>query len=112
MQPGFQLKLYMHENTKHEGILLYQWLIEKGKKMNLHGGTVFRAITGFGRDSIIYEEHFFESASNLPLEAVFILDEEQCERFLSEIRKENLNILFVKIPLEYGYSASSRDLDR
>lgn len=103
MQAGFQLKFYMHENTKHNDILLYEWLIEKAKKMEIHGGSVFRAITGFGRDSIVYEEHFFESASNLPIETVFILNGEQCDSFFSELKKENLNILFVKIPMEYGY---------
>ena len=57
---GYQLKFYIHENRKHRGILLYEWLIEKAKEMGIHGGSVFRAIAGFGRHGIIHEEHFFE----------------------------------------------------
>ncbi|CUI16835.1 conserved hypothetical protein [Candidatus Protochlamydia naegleriophila] len=99
---GYQLKFYMHENRKHRGILLYEWLIEKAKEMGIHGGSVFRAIAGFGRHGIIHEEHFFELASNIPVETVFILTEEECSNFISILKSEKLNIFFVKIPVEFG----------
>jgi len=99
---GFQLKFYMQENRKHHGILLYEWLIEKAKEMKIHGGSVFRAIAGFGRHGIIHEEHFFENSSNISLETTFILTEEECSNFISMLKNENLNIFFVKIPVEFG----------
>lgn len=99
---GFQLKFYMHENRKHKGILLYEWLMEKAKEMEIQGGSVFRAIAGFGRHRVIHEEHFFELASNTPVETIFILSSEECDRLIEIIEKEKLNIFFVKIPVEYG----------
>lgn len=99
---GFQLKFYVHENRKHKGILLYEWIIEKAKEMGIHGGSVFRSIAGFGRHGIIHEEHFFELASNVPVEIVFILNNEECNNILGILKKEKLNIFFVKIPVEYG----------
>ena len=99
---GFQVKLYMHENSKHKGILLYEWLLEKAKEMHIHGGSVFRAIAGFGRHATIHEEHFFELASNTPLEVVFVLAKEECDLFMSMLENEHLNIFFVKVPVEFG----------
>ncbi|WP_068466388.1 DUF190 domain-containing protein [Candidatus Protochlamydia phocaeensis] len=98
---GFQLKFYTQEHTKHGRILLYEWLLEKAKEMGIHGGSVFRAIAGFGRHGIIHEEHFFELASNVPVEIVFILSKEECDNFLSLLSKEKLNIFFIKIPVDY-----------
>ncbi len=99
---GFQLKFYMHENRTHKGILLYEWLIEKAKELEIHGGSVFRAIAGFGRHGVIHEEHFFELAANVPVETVFILSYEECDRFMEILKNEKLNIFFVKVPVEYG----------
>lgn len=100
---GYQLKFYFHENQKHGGILLYEWLINKGKEIGIHGGSVFRAIAGFGRDGIIREEYFFELASNVSIEVVFILLEDKCADFLAFLEQEKLNIFFVKIPVEFGW---------
>lgn len=100
---GFQLKFYLRENQKHEGILLYEWLIEKAQKMGVHGGTVFRAIAGFGRKGVFHEEHFFELGANLPVETIFILNEEECNAFLGMLKRENLDLFFVKVPVEYGF---------
>lgn len=99
---GFQLKFYMHENRKHKGIILYEWLIEKAKSMGIHGGSVFRAIAGFGRHGIIHEEHFFELASDIPVEVVFILSQNECDHFITMLKEEKLNIFYVKIAVEYG----------
>jgi len=106
---GFQLKFYMHENRKHHGILLYEWLIEKAKEMGIHGGSVFRAIAGFGRHGIIHEEHFFELAANVPVEAIFILTEDECNNFISMLKSEKLNIFFMKIPIEFGILNGDRE---
>lgn len=99
---GFQLKFYMQENRKHRGILLYEWLIEKAKEMGIHGGSVFRAVAGFGRHGLIHEEHFFELAANVPVETIFILTEEECDNFFILLKNENLSIFFVKVPVEFG----------
>jgi PII-like signaling protein len=92
----------MHENRKHKGIILYEWLIEKAKSMGIHGGSVFRAIAGFGRHGIIHEEHFFELASDIPVEVVFILSQNECDYFITMLKEEKLNIFYVKIAVEYG----------
>ncbi len=100
---GVQLKFYVHEHTQRDDILLYEWLIEKAKEVGVQGGSVFRAIEGFGRDGIVYEERFFELASNVPVEVVFISDEVKGEQLLELLKQEGLKLFYVKIPVEYGF---------
>lgn len=99
---GFYLKFYMYENRKHHGKLLYEWLLEKAKEIGIHGGSVFRAIAGFGRHGILHEEHFFDLASNVPVEAIFIVNDEEYKKIIDMIKDEKLNIMYVKSPVEYG----------
>jgi len=99
---GMYLKFYVHEHRRHHGILLYEWLLERAKKMGLHGGSAFRAIAGFGRHGILHEDHFFELAGNLPVEVVFMVSEEEAAQFLELIKQEKIRLVYVLMPAEYG----------
>lgn len=99
---GIHIKFYMHENRKHNGILLYEWLLEKAQELGIHGGSVFRAVAGYGRHGVIHEEHFFELAANVPVEAAFIVSPEECQRLMQAVQRENLDIFYVKTLVEYG----------
>ncbi len=50
----------------------------------------------------MHEEHFFELASDVPMELVFILSLQESEQFLHLLRKETLDLIYVKTPIEYG----------
>ena len=43
------LTFYVSEKQHLGGMPLYEWLLEEAKAMGVHGGSVFRAIAGFGR---------------------------------------------------------------
>lgn len=60
---GVCLRFFTYELHKHEGMLMYEWLLEYAKNQGLQGGSVFRAIAGYGKHGLIHEEHFFELAS-------------------------------------------------
>ena len=99
---GTYLKFYVHEHRRHHGILLYEWLLERAKKLGIHGGSAFRAIAGFGRHGILHEDHFFELAGNLPVEVVFVVGEEEAARLLDLVRQEKIRVFYVLMPAEYG----------
>lgn len=99
---GICLKLYTYEFQKHQGILLHEWLLEFARKSGLHGGSAFRAVAGFGRHGVMHEEHFYELASNVPVEVVFLITDEEAERFLGLLKNEKINFFYAKIPAEYG----------
>jgi PII-like signaling protein len=99
---GTYLKFYVHEHRRHHGILLYEWLLERAKKLGIHGGSAFRAIAGFGRHGILHEDHFFELAGNLPVEVVFVVGEEEAARLLDLVRQEKIRVFYVLMPAEFG----------
>lgn len=102
---GICLKLFVSESRLHNGILLYEWLLEQAREMGVLGGTAFRAIAGFGRHGRLHEEAFFELAGELPVEIEFLLNEKQAERLLDLLKSENLRLFYVKHSAEYGVSA-------
>ena len=108
---GIYLKFFVHENRNHHHTLVYEWLLEQAKKMGIHGGSVFRAIAGFGRHGVFHEDHFFELAGNLPVEVVFMVSEAEAEQLLSMLRKEKLTLFYVKMPVEYGVLGMEEGLD-
>ena len=99
---GVYLRFYVHENRKHHGMLVYEWLLETARKSGIHGGSAFRAIAGFGRHGVLHEQHFFELAGDLTVEVEFLLSEEQAEMLLGVLRREGVQIFYAKVPAEFG----------
>ena len=99
---GTYLRFYMHENRKHRGVLLYEWLLETAKKAGIHGGSAFRAIAGFGSHGVLHEQHFFELAGDLTVEVEFLLAEEQANALLELLRREQVRLFFARTPAEFG----------
>lgn len=99
---GSLLRFYVHESRKHRHILLYDWLLEEAREMGIHGGTVFRAIAGFGRHGVVHEEHFFELAGDLAVQIDFAVSDDDAQRLLDRIAAEGIGIFYVRAPIEYG----------
>jgi PII-like signaling protein len=99
---GTYLRFYVHENRKHHGMLVYEWLLETAKKAGIHGGSAFRAIAGYGRHGVLHEQHFFELAGDLTVKVEFLLSEEQAEMLLGVLRHEQLHVVYAKVPAEFG----------
>lgn len=99
---GTYLKFYVHEHRRHHGILLYEWLLERAKKLGIHGGSAFRAIAGFGQQGVLHEDHFFELAGNLPVEVAFMVSDEEAVQFLELIRQQKIHVFYMKMAAEYG----------
>ena len=99
---GVELVFFSYELHKHKGKLMHEWLLEFAKKHDVPGGCVFRGIAGYGRHGILHEEHFFELASNVPIEIVFLLSEEGAKALLALLDKEGIELFYSKSAIEYG----------
>jgi PII-like signaling protein len=99
---GVYLRFYVHENRKHHGVLLYEWLLEAAKKAGIHGGSAFRAIAGYGRHGVLHEQHFFELAGDLTVEVEFLLTEEQAATLLGMLQREKVSLFYAKAPAQFG----------
>lgn len=102
---GTYLRFYVSENHKHHGVLVYEWLLERAKKLGIHGGSAFRAMAGYGRHGVLHEDHFFELQGDLPVEVVFVVSDEEAERFLALIDAEQLSLFCAKSPVEFTVTA-------
>jgi PII-like signaling protein len=96
------LRFYVTERQKHDGKLVYEWLLERAKALGVPGGTALRAIAGFGRHGVLHEEAFFELAGDLPIEIEFITDDAQANALLALLAAENLSLYYIRMSVEAG----------
>lgn len=99
---GLFLRFYLHENQRHHGILLWDWLLEKANKLGIRGGSAFRAMAGFGRHHVLHMDRFFELAGSLTVEVEFIVTDEESQRLLELIEKEGVRVFYARIPAHFG----------
>lgn len=104
---SYFLKFYVAENRRHHHRLAYEWLLEEAQRLGLHGGSAFRGLAGFGRHGRLHAEHFFELAGDLPVEVSFVLTEEEADGFLEHIAAEGLNLFYLRVPVECGYTGGA-----
>jgi len=102
LQQGVHLTFYCHLRARHDGMLLSEWLLEQAKRHGLGGGSVFRAIAGFGRHGVLHEEQFFELADDLPIKIEFLLREEQAEMLLQLVREANVDATYARHPASFA----------
>jgi uncharacterized protein len=99
---GTYLRFYVHENVRHKHSLLYEWLLQHAKGMGVYGGSVFRAVEGFGRHGVLHSAHFFELAGEMTMEVEFILTHELADRLLESLSHEDLSLVYARLPAEFG----------
>jgi PII-like signaling protein len=99
---GVCLRFYVQEDKKIHHVLVYEWLLEQARRLGLHGGSVFKAMAGFGRHGLL-EDHFFELSGRLPVVVEFIAAEEEADRFLSFIQAEEATLFYLRMPVEFGW---------
>ncbi|TCO81232.1 hypothetical protein EV699_10973 [Plasticicumulans lactativorans] len=99
---GVCLSLYMAENRRHHGRLLYEWLLGEAQRLGIEGGGVFRAIEGYSRRHGLRAAHFFELAGDNPVCVAFYLSADEESRLRARLAEEDLNLFFARWPVEFG----------
>jgi PII-like signaling protein len=98
---GSFLRFYVHEDHRHHGHLVWEWLLEQANSLGVRGGSAFRAMAGFGRHHMLHEARFFELAG-LTVEVEFIVTEEEANKLLELLRKEKIRLFYAHIPARFG----------
>lgn len=99
---GALLRFYIHENQRHQGRLLWEWLLEQANKYGIRGGSAFRAMAGFGRDHVLHESTFFELAGTLTVEVEFIVTEAESQQLLDMVQREKIRVFYSHTPARFG----------
>lgn len=102
---GHFLKLYVAPNTKHHGKLLYEWVLEEAKALGIPGGSVVRAVAGYGRHGTLHEDHFFELAGDQPTLVEFFAEESAISLLLARLQAEKISLFYVRFPASAGMTA-------
>jgi len=95
-EKGRLLKIFIGESDRHEGVPLYQWIVQKARQEGLAGATVLRGMLGYGAHSRIHTTKILRLSEDLPVVIEIIDTPEKIEAFLSfidQVVKEGLTTL-------------------
>lgn len=101
MQGSF-FRFYVHEDHRHHGKLVWEWLLEEANKLGIRGGSAFRAMAGFGRQHRLHEAKFFELAGKLAIEVEFIVTDEEAGKLLELLHRNKVRLFYAQIPARFG----------
>ena len=107
VQHGAHLTFYCRARARHEGVLLSEWLLARARALHIGGGSVFRAISGYGRHGVLHEEQFFELADDLPVKIEFLLLDEQAEALLQLLREARVDATYARWPASFAVVGDS-----
>jgi PII-like signaling protein len=99
---GSFLRFYVHEDHRHHGRLVWEWLLEQANKLGIGGGSAFKAMAGFGRHHMLHEARFFELAGSLTVEVEFIVTDEEERNLLEFLHREKVRLFYALIPARFG----------
>ncbi|WP_266160656.1 DUF190 domain-containing protein [Dyella silvatica] len=102
VQQGLQLSFYCHQRARHNGSLVFEWLLEYARHLGIGGGSAFRATAGYGRHGVLHQEQFFDLADDLPVKIEFLLREEQAQILLDAVKAAGVEVLYVRAPVSFG----------
>ncbi|MHA6202878.1 DUF190 domain-containing protein [Dyella soli] len=102
LHQGVQLSFYCHTRARHDGVLMYEWLLERARKIGIGGGSAFRAVCGFGRHGVLREEQFFELADDLAVKVEFLLTEAQAQTMLEAVRACGVDVVYAMSPASFA----------
>lgn len=106
MMQGIYLKLYVPEQLRLHGKLLYEWILQQAEAIGISGGSAVRAMAGFGRHGRLHEQHFFELAGELPIIMEFFASEAAIDQLLAMLTTENCALFYVKLPAKAGQTGT------
>lgn len=102
MMQGIYLKLFVPEQLRIHGDLLYEWVLKQAEIIGIPGGSAVRAMSSFGRHGRLHETHFFELAGQLPIILEFFASDEAINQLLAILKAENKSLFYIKFNAEAG----------
>ena len=85
---GYLLRIFIGESDRHDGKLLYEWLVLRAREEGLAGATVIRGMMGYGAHSRLHTFKIERLSQDLPIIVEIVDTREKFESFLALIDKE------------------------
>ena len=107
---GSLFRFYVHEDHRHQGRLVWEWLLEQGNRLGIRGGSAFKAMAGFGRHLMLHEARFIEPAGSLAIEVEFIATPDEAQKLLDVLHGQKVRLFYAYTPARFGLiNPDSRD---
>lgn len=103
---GYQLTFFTQQDRKHNHVPLGEWLVQAAQNLGIGGATLIVATEGYGHDRKLHSAHFFE-LTDQPIEVTMAVTEQEAERMFAHLKQEEINVLYVKTPVEFGMTGES-----
>jgi PII-like signaling protein len=87
-EEGYLLRIFIGESDRHDGKLLYEWIVTKAREAGLAGATVMRGMMGFGAHSRLHTFKIERLSQDLPVIIEIVDTRAKLESFLAVIDKE------------------------
>ena len=87
------LRIHFGEDDQWQGKPLYEAIVERCRKLDIAGATVFRGIEGYGASTVIRRSHLLHFSSDAPIMVQVIDTAENIQRLipvLDEMVQEGL----------------------
>ena len=82
---GKLLRIFIEESDKHEGKILFEWIVKTAKDMDIAGATVLRGLEGFGEHKHVHNAGILRFSLNLPVLIEIVDTKDKIENFLEVI---------------------------
>ena len=96
-EDGALLRIFVGESDRHEGKLLYEWLVGRAKERGLAGATVLRGVMGFGAHSRLHTFKIERLAEDLPITVEIVDSQKKVEEFLAFIEQQIVSSLLATV---------------
>lgn len=85
---GYLLRIFIGESDRHNGKLLYEWIVQQARQAGLAGATVLRGMMGFGAHSRLHTFKIERLSQDLPIIIEIVDTRAKLEEFLKLIDNE------------------------
>ena len=107
---GQKLCIFIGEDDKYQGRVLYELLLEIALDNGLSGGTVIRGREGFGAHGEIRSMKILRLAENLPLILEFVGRNHKIDTYLDQIKPMLSEGLVTKTDVQINKFRKDNDL--
>lgn len=102
MNYGVSIRLFVHENRKHQEVLVTDWLLQYARQAGFHGATVFKTTTSFGRRAILHGDSMWNVLGTGTEVVEFLLTPQAADELLATLRRENIDVFYVATSCSFG----------
>lgn len=82
---GVLVRIFIGDSDRHEGMPLYEAIVQRARERGLAGATVFRGFEGFGAHSLVHTARILRLSEDLPIVIEIVDKKEKIDAFLPEL---------------------------